>query len=130
MSRFEPRPLPAADIAAYVLDRVDRTPWPYPVELIVQDAAHRLAEWLPPNAVVEPITDTTSRVTLSADSLRHLAPLLGHLEADFRLAHPDCDTELATEIQRVHHRYAAVAGAAPARMPAARLPADSTRTAP
>ncbi|WP_416974034.1 helix-turn-helix transcriptional regulator [Streptomyces sp. 4F14] len=111
--RFEPRPLPAADIAAYVLDRVDRTPWPYQAELIVEDTAQRLADRLPPNAVVEPITATTSRVTLSGDSPRHMAPWLGHLGAGFRLAHPDRDTELAAEVRRIHHRYAAAVGAAP-----------------
>ncbi|MET8979352.1 YafY family protein [Streptomyces sp. NPDC004539] len=108
--RFTLRPLPADDITAYVLDRVLRTPWPYQAELIVEDAAHHVADRLPSNAVVEPLTPTTSRVTLSADSPRHLAPLLGHLEADFRLAHPDRDTELATEIRRVHQRYATALG--------------------
>ncbi|MCG7204438.1 helix-turn-helix transcriptional regulator [Streptomyces arenae] len=117
---FKPRPLPADDIAAYVLDRVDRTPWPYQAELIVQDASDRLVDRLPLNAVVEPITAHTSRVLLSADSPRHLAPWLSHLEADFHLADPDRDAELAREIQRVQQRYAAAATTAGARMPAAR----------
>jgi predicted DNA-binding transcriptional regulator YafY len=116
---FEPRPLPATDIAAYVLDRVSRTPWPYQAELVVAEAAHRLADRLPLNAVVEPITAQSSRLLLSADSPRHLAPWLGMLEADFRLADPDRDAELATEIQRVQRRYAAAATATTARMLAA-----------
>lgn len=116
---FEPRPLPAEDIAAYVLDRVLRTPGPYQAELVVQEAAPRLVDRLPPHAVVEPITARSSRVLLSADSPRHLAPWLGQLEADFRPAHPDRDTELVKEIQRVQQRYAAAATATTARMPAA-----------
>ncbi|CAM5689799.1 hypothetical protein STENM36S_04959 [Streptomyces tendae] len=74
-----PLPLPAEDIAPYVLDRVDRSPWPYQAELIVQDAAHRLVGRLPPNAVVGPITahqQPRSAVPCSAfrGLPRHLAP--------------------------------------------------------
>lgn len=112
---FKPRPLPAADIAAYVLDRINRLPWPYQAEVIVQEAAHRLVDRLPPNAVIEPTGPHSSRVLMSADSPHHLAPWLGMLDADFRLADPDRDAELATEIQRVQRRYAA---ATTARTPA------------
>lgn len=102
---FEPRPLPAPDIPQYVLDSVVRTPWPYQADLIVQDAAHRLVDRLPPNAVIEPVIEPVaehvSRVRLSADSPRHLAPWLSMLEADFRLADPERDAELAEQIKKV-----------------------------
>ncbi|MGO4754248.1 helix-turn-helix transcriptional regulator, partial [Streptomyces sp. 2MCAF27] len=104
-ARFEPRPLPTDDPAAYVLARIQRMPWPYQAELIVERAAQDLVD-LPPNAVVEAIDEHTSRVRLSADSPRLLVPWLGLLDADFRLVDAPDRAELAAEIDQVRRRYA------------------------
>lgn len=103
--RFDPRPLPSDDPRGYVLARLERLPWAYQAEVIVDESAERLAERLLPNAVIEPLDQHTSRVRLSADSARLLAPWLGMLDADFRLADPERDVELAREIDQVRRRY-------------------------
>jgi len=105
--QFEPRPLPSPDPAAYILARLERMPWPYQVQVIVNARAVDLAERLPPNALIEPLDEHTSRVRLSADSPAFLAPWLGRLEADFHLADPERDADLAQELDQVRRRYAA-----------------------
>lgn len=109
-SRFEPRPLPSEDPVAWVLSRVEKTPWPYQAELLVDAPAEDLSARLPPNAVIEPDGARTSRVRLSADSPALLAPWLGLLDAGFRLADPDRDRELARCIDVVRERYTAALG--------------------
>lgn len=99
--RFDPRPLPSDDPRGYVLARLERLPWPYQAEVIVDESAEHLL----PNAVIEPLDQHTSRVRLSADSPRLLAPWLGMLDADFRLADPERDADLAQEIDQVRRRY-------------------------
>jgi predicted DNA-binding transcriptional regulator YafY len=106
-ARFEPRPLPSEDPAGYVLARLERLPWPYQARVIVDAPAEELVGRLPPNALIEPLDAHTSRVRLSADSPGLLAPWLGRLEADFHLADPVKDADLAHEIDQVRRRYAA-----------------------
>jgi predicted DNA-binding transcriptional regulator YafY len=116
-ARFEPRPLPSEDPAGYIAARLERMPWPYQAHVIVEAAAVDLVGRLPPNALIEPIDEHTSRVRLSADSPGMLAPWLGRLDADFHLADPERDADLAHELDQVRRRYAAA------------LSATTTRTA-
>ncbi|WP_238012184.1 WYL domain-containing protein [Dactylosporangium sp. AC04546] len=104
-AQFEPRPLPSGDPAGYVLARLKLIPWPYQAWVIVDAPASELVDRLAPNAVIEPISERTCRVRLSADSPRLLAPWLGRLEADFTFADPERDADLVHEIDRVRGHF-------------------------
>ena len=112
-ARFEPRPLPSEDPAGYVLAHLKRMPWPYQAWVIVDAPAPELVGRLAPNAVIEPISERTSRVRLSADSPRLLAPWLGRLEADFHVADPERDADLVHEIDQVRRHFASALDGTP-----------------
>ena len=64
--------------------------------------ARTVARWAPGGAVVEPVTDTTCRLTLGAWSWGGLAALLGTFDADLEVVGPP---ELLAAVDRLAERY-------------------------
>lgn len=86
--RFRPRPLPAADAAAFVRAGLDHLPRPYEVEALVDAPAastrDRIGRW----ARVEPVDDGHCRIRMTADALAWPIMALGALDADFHVVSP------------------------------------------
>lgn len=85
-ARFVPRELPhGSDVAHVVMSHLDRGDtadhWPCRGTATVAHAADVIARWVPGGAVVDPLTATTSRLTLGAWSWVGLAALFGTFDA-------------------------------------------------
>ena len=87
-TRFRPRPLPAADAAAFVRAGVDSVSAAYDVEVLIQAPAaavrQRIGQW----AAVEDIDATSCRVRMTADSLDWPVMALGAVGAGFQVISP------------------------------------------
>lgn len=103
---FVPRTLPGGSVARHVMDQSDRGDvrdrWPCYGEAVLQLPARTVARWAPGGAVVEPLTDTTCRLTLGAWSWTGLAALLGTFDADLEVLGPP---ELRVAVDRLAARY-------------------------
>jgi predicted DNA-binding transcriptional regulator YafY len=103
---FTPRALPGPSVARHVMDQFDRGDvrdrWPCYGEAVLQLPARTVARWAPGGAVVEPVTDTTCRLTLGAWSWVGLAALLGTFDADLEVVGPP---ELLVAVDRLGERY-------------------------
>jgi predicted DNA-binding transcriptional regulator YafY len=87
--RFEPRPLPAADFASFVLRDVAATGWKVHARILVEAAAAEvLARINPTVGVVEAIDDSTCVLVTGADTLETIAVYIGMLGLDFRVTEP------------------------------------------
>ncbi len=108
--RFVPRQLPDDDPAAYVISGVALS-WPYQASVIAHTNAETMLSRLPQHFVVEPISENTCRVVLSADTPQVLAAWLGMLGADFDLENPEGHSVLIEHLREIGHRYQRSAGA-------------------
>ncbi len=84
--RFEASALPEPDnIAHFVMAQLDRGDtsdhWPCQGTATVAQPARLIAQWAPGGALVEPITDTTSKLWMGSWSWNGLAALLGTFDA-------------------------------------------------
>jgi len=104
---FNPRDLPAEDIAAYVMRGVRSAPAKYEARIQVKAPAQMIAERVPREVVVEPIDDNTCTVHARANSVEMLALYLGMLDADFTVAEPP---ELIARLNTLAERYSKAAG--------------------
>jgi predicted DNA-binding transcriptional regulator YafY len=104
---FNPRDLPAEDIAAYVMRSVRSAPAKYEARIQVKAPAQMIAERVPREVVVEPIDDNTCTVHARANSVEMLALYLGMLDADFTVAEPP---ELIARLNTLAERYSKAAG--------------------
>jgi predicted DNA-binding transcriptional regulator YafY len=102
--RFVPRELPAPDVATFIADRFhgrDRNPCRGVA--ILQAKASDIAQWAGHGAVVEELTPTSCRLTLSGWSWTGLAAMFGMFERDLEFVGPqelkDAATQLAARYQ-------------------------------
>ncbi|HEX2145762.1 MAG TPA: WYL domain-containing protein [Glycomyces sp.] len=100
--RFEPRAMPAPDIAEYLRTQVDRgdtaDDWQCYGEAILETSASLVARWAPGGAIVEELGPKRCRLTLGAWSWIGLAALFGTFEADFEVIGPPELTEACAEL--------------------------------
>ncbi|HEY8339011.1 MAG TPA: YafY family protein [Egibacteraceae bacterium] len=113
--RFQPRPLPQGDAAAFVAEALAATSARYRAVVTLAAPIEVVAERLHPSeGVLEPLDDSTCRLRTGADSVEWLALRLGLLDVDFTVHEPP---ELVAHLQDVADRFgraARRAGAAPA----------------
>ena len=109
-ARFIPRELPdGSDVAHVVMSHLDRGDtadhWPCRGTATVAHGAAVIARWVPGGAVVDPLTATTSRLTMGAWSWVGLAALFGTFDAALTDVEPtelqEACTVLATRFQAV-----------------------------
>ncbi|GAA0960605.1 WYL domain-containing protein [Kribbella koreensis] len=105
--RFTPRELPAPDISTYISDRFrSQNQWPCQGTAILQAKASDIARWAGHEALVEELTPTTCRLTLSAWSWTGLAATFGMFESDLEFESPK---ELKDAAHQLAARYTSAA---------------------
>jgi len=87
-ARFRPRELPAADAATFVQAGIGAATAVYQVEALVDAPAATVRERYGRWATVEEISETRSRVRMTADQLEWPMMLLGGLGAEFEVISP------------------------------------------
>jgi predicted DNA-binding transcriptional regulator YafY len=106
-ARFAPRPLPAADAAAFVRERLGDLSARWPVEAVVDAPAaevrRRVGRWIS----AEDDGPGRCRVRMEADDLAWAATALGVAGADFTVVSPP---ELRDTLRALASRFAAAAG--------------------
>lgn len=89
---FTRRTLPAADVAAYVMNRHDRgdvvAAWPYTGTVTMGLPADLAARWAPAGAVVEPIDDNSCTFTIGAWSWAGVVGILATFGAPLTRVEP------------------------------------------
>ncbi|WP_067179487.1 helix-turn-helix transcriptional regulator [Microtetraspora niveoalba] len=84
--RFAPRDFPGGDVVAFVARRMGAEMWPCRARVRVHAPAEAVAGRI--SGVVEPIDDRSCALTVSGDSLRTIAVILGFLDEDFDVVEP------------------------------------------
>jgi predicted DNA-binding transcriptional regulator YafY len=101
-ARFRPRELPAEDAAAFVRRGIEQLPQTREIEVLVQAPAsvveRRIGAW----ARVEPVDETSCRMTTRADQFVWPAFGLAQLEAEFAVVRPP---EFAAYLAEVGRRF-------------------------
>jgi predicted DNA-binding transcriptional regulator YafY len=87
-ARFRPRELPAADAAAFVQAGIGAATAVYQVEALVDAPAPSVRERYGRWATVEEVSETRSRIRMTADQLEWPMMLLGSLGAEFEVISP------------------------------------------
>jgi len=106
---FTPRELPAADAQTYLAARAkgsdaeDR--WPCIGELVLELPAHEVAQWIGRNGTVEPVDETSCRVTVGSSSWIGILASIARFDAPFTVVGP---SELAAASRALAARFAAV----------------------
>ncbi|WP_327141996.1 helix-turn-helix transcriptional regulator [Nocardia sp. NBC_01327] len=109
---FAPRPLPADDLAAFVLREIAFTGWEVHARVtVLEPAATVIARINPTVGVVEPIDAHTCQLLTGADRLETIAIYLSMLMMDFRV---DSPPELVDHIRTLARRYTAATPPFPA----------------
>lgn len=105
--RFEPRTVPAGDVADFVSTGVSTATWAYRARVLVHSPAEAMTARLPKAVKVTPIDDESCEVAVGSDSPQQLAVYLGMLGADFHVLDAP---ELEAECRALAQRYARAAG--------------------
>jgi predicted DNA-binding transcriptional regulator YafY len=101
--RFRERPLPAADMSAYIARNVSKAGWKYQARFKVNAPAETVLELINPSVgIVEPIDDQTCMLETGADELWTIAVYIGALDLDFTVDGPP---ELLEHLHRLANRY-------------------------
>jgi predicted DNA-binding transcriptional regulator YafY len=101
--RFHERPLPDADITAYIARNVSRAGWRYRSRFIVQASAEEVLDRINPAiGVVEPVDASTCVLESGADDLWIMAVYIGALGYDFTVEEPP---ELLDHLKAIADRY-------------------------
>lgn len=101
--RFPVRDPPDADVARYVARRVPENVWRHSATVLLHaPAAEVSGRVMPAEGWVESVDETTSRLTIGAESLTAIALLLGRLQVDFTVEQP---TALITVVRELGDRY-------------------------
>jgi predicted DNA-binding transcriptional regulator YafY len=112
--RFTPRPLPAADAAAFVHQSIASMPVPYEATVLVGASPGDVRTLIRyADARVEAVDDTTSRVVLRSDTRAWLATVITLLAGEFDVAIEE-PADLLADVRRLSRRLRAVAPATPA----------------
>ncbi len=97
--RFTPRELPAPDISTYISSRFQtQDQWPCRGTAILQAKASDIARWAGRDSLVEELTATTCRLTMSAWSWTGLAASFAMFETDLEFIGPQELKEAATHL--------------------------------
>ncbi|WP_027942148.1 helix-turn-helix transcriptional regulator [Amycolatopsis taiwanensis] len=103
---FNPRTLPNRSVAEHVVTSYDRsdTPaeWPCLGSAVLHHPAALVARWAPGGSVVEPITPTTTRLTLGAWSWAGIAGILATFDTELTDIQP---ADLHTACTTLARRY-------------------------
>lgn len=103
---FNPRELPAEDLAAYVRRGIHSAVGRVEAVVKVHAPADVIIRRVPPDVVVEPIDERTCQLQAYASSPEMLAIRLGMLDADFEVTEPP---ELMACLERLAVRYTTAA---------------------
>lgn len=105
--RFTPRELPAPDVSTYISSRFQsKNQFPCQGTAILQAKASDIARWAGRDAVVEEVTPTSCRLTMSAWSWTGLAASFGMFESDLDFIGPP---ELKEAANQLASRYVTAA---------------------
>jgi len=105
--RFTPRELPAPDISTYISSRFQtQDQWPCRGTAILQAKASDIARWAGRDSLVEELTPTTCRLTMSAWSWTGLAASFAMFETDLEFTGPQELKEAATHLAARYTRAA------------------------
>ena len=104
--RFRPRPLPAADPAAYVRQTIANLRSVYNVVLIVDAPLEAVERHLGPWATATTLSADTTRIEMNIPDLGWAVLMLAVLNADIRHVEPP---ELLTFLHELAHRFLTVA---------------------
>ena len=103
-NRFDPRPLPAADVAAYVREQIALpVTASHEVEVMVELAADRVRQHVGRWGTVDEVDEERCRLRMTVDSLDWPAMVLGGPGADFTVITPD---DLAAHLARIAEVFA------------------------
>ncbi|MGI5182289.1 helix-turn-helix transcriptional regulator [Dactylosporangium sp. CA-152071] len=107
--RFTPRPLPAADVAAFVAERFEgHDPLPCRGEAILHAPAAAITEWTRGQAIVEELGPDRCRVSAGSWSWTGLAAWFGMFDAEVEVVGPP---ELRSATAALAARFARAAAA-------------------
>jgi predicted DNA-binding transcriptional regulator YafY len=87
-ARFRQRDLPGGDAGAFVRDRLNTRPTQHIVIVDIQAPAAEVKNTVSHWATVEPIDETSCRMTMKTDSLDWPTMVLGGVGADFTIVQP------------------------------------------
>lgn len=103
--RFEPRPLPAEDLAAYIAHNVSRAAWRYRARVVLHAPAEEMiAKLNPAVGAIEAIDDATCALLTGSDSAETMAVWLGLLDVPFTISE---GSDLIAAFQTIIDRYQA-----------------------
>ena len=101
--RFDERPLPDADITAYIARNVSRAGWKHHARILVQAPAAEVVSRINPSVgLVETVDEHTSMLITGADDLWTMAVYIGTLGLDFTVLEPP---DLKDHLRAIAERY-------------------------
>ncbi|MEV4365020.1 YafY family protein [Nonomuraea sp. NPDC049625] len=106
-TRFRPRPLPAEDAAAFV-QAAGGAPAPYTVQALVHAPEARVRQAIGQWGTIEPLSQSTCRITMTSTSLDWPTQALGNVGAEFEVLGPP---EFAAHVQEWGARFIRATGA-------------------
>lgn len=106
--RFESRPLPDADLTAYITRNVARAGWAIRARLILHAPAADMVERLQGAfGIIEPIDDQTCTMICGADSPESMAIGVGFIDVPFTVVEgPELIAAMQATIDRYHYAIA------------------------
>jgi predicted DNA-binding transcriptional regulator YafY len=87
-ARFRQRDLPGGDAGAFVRDRLRARPTQHEVIMEIEAPAQRVKDIVQQWGVVEPVSETTSRLIMKVDSFEWPAMIIGTVGEQFRIVQP------------------------------------------
>lgn len=108
---FTRRPDPDGDIVGHVQRGLGGAVWGHSARVTVYAPAAEIVTRVPPEVIIDPISDQTCLAHAGSDSAHALAQWLTHLDADFEVQD---DPELATELRSLARRLQRAAREVPA----------------
>ena len=109
--RFEPRELPAGDVAAFVTEGTGAATWRYRFKVTLHAPADEVAAKLPPPVRIESVDDRHCIMHAGSDTLDLAAIYIGMLDVEFDVLEPP---ELIDRLRHLAARYLRAAGDRPA----------------
>ncbi|MGO1972271.1 MAG: helix-turn-helix transcriptional regulator [Propionibacteriaceae bacterium] len=101
--RFPSRELPDSDVARYVARRAPENVWRHRATILLHAPAAAVSgRVMPAEGCVQSVDETTSRLTIGAETLTAIALVLGRLQVDFTVEEPE---ELVTVVREFGERY-------------------------
>ncbi|MGB3327842.1 MAG: YafY family protein [Thermomicrobiales bacterium] len=103
--RFTTRPLPDADLTAYITRNVARASWQYRAQLILEAPADQMIERLHGAfAIIEPLDEDRCMLTCGADTPESMAIGVGFIDVPFTVAEgPELIAAMRSTIDRYGH---------------------------